>query len=149
MLVLWTDTLIYLLVVAATLLAIYMSRQMHMRRPLRKIGSSPIAMARFFTQGIPVTRNTLAIEALQRVRDAGPKGIFLTDDHTFEHFEKALFLTNLLDRSRYDAWESEGSQDLYQRCQAEAKRILETHAPQPKDNEVIQHIDTILNSLTG
>jgi trimethylamine--corrinoid protein Co-methyltransferase len=108
-----------------------------------------IGMARFFTKGIPVTKDTLAIEALQRVRDAGPKGIFLTDDHTFEHFENALFIPNLLDRSRYDAWEAEGSQDLYQRCQAEAKRILETHEPTPKDDEVLRNIGTILNSLPG
>lgn len=45
MLILWTDALIYLLVVAATGLAIYMSRQTHMRRPLAKIGNSPVAMA--------------------------------------------------------------------------------------------------------
>jgi len=108
-----------------------------------------IGMARFFTQGIQVNKDPLAIDALQRVRDAGPKGIFLTDDHTFEHFEKTLFFPNLLDRSRYDAWEAEGSQDFYQRCRAEAKKIIETHQPTPKDDEVIQHIDTILSSLTG
>ncbi len=45
MLVLWTDALIYLLVVASAVLAVYMSRQTHMRRPLRKIAASPVAMA--------------------------------------------------------------------------------------------------------
>ncbi len=45
MLVLWTDALIYLLIVAATMLAVYMSRQAHMRRPLKKIAASPVAIA--------------------------------------------------------------------------------------------------------
>jgi len=45
MLVLWTDALVYLLVVATIILAVYLSRQPHMLRPLRKIGSNPIAMA--------------------------------------------------------------------------------------------------------
>ena len=45
MLVLWTDALIYLLVVAAGMLAWYLSRQQHMRRPLHKIAASPVAMA--------------------------------------------------------------------------------------------------------
>lgn len=45
MLVLWTDALIYLLVVAAVALVAYMSRQTHMRRPLQKIAESPVAMA--------------------------------------------------------------------------------------------------------
>ena len=44
MLVLWTDALVFLLVVAAAMLAIYMSRQAHMRRPLHKIATSPVAM---------------------------------------------------------------------------------------------------------
>lgn len=45
MLVLWTDALIYLLIVAAAMLAVYMSRQAHMRRPLKKIAASPVATA--------------------------------------------------------------------------------------------------------
>jgi peptide/nickel transport system permease protein len=45
MLVLWTDALIYLLVVAAAGLSVYMVKQEHMRRPLKKIASSPVAMA--------------------------------------------------------------------------------------------------------
>ncbi|MGY6276554.1 ABC transporter permease [Methylomonas sp. MgM2] len=45
MLVLWTDALIYLLIAAAAVLAVYMTRQAHMRRPLHKIASDPIAMA--------------------------------------------------------------------------------------------------------
>ena len=45
MLMLWTDALVYLLVVAAVVLAVYMSRQAHMRRPLHKIAAGPVAMA--------------------------------------------------------------------------------------------------------
>ncbi|MFM8341574.1 MAG: ABC transporter permease [Methylomonas sp.] len=45
MLVLWTDALIYLLVAASFGLAWYLSRQLHMRRPLTKLVSSPVAMA--------------------------------------------------------------------------------------------------------
>ncbi len=44
MLVLWTDALIYLLVVSAVGLAVYLVRQAHMRRPLKKIAASPVAM---------------------------------------------------------------------------------------------------------
>ena len=45
MIVLWTDALIYLLVVASVALAWYLGRQQHMRRPLKKIAASPVAMA--------------------------------------------------------------------------------------------------------
>jgi trimethylamine--corrinoid protein Co-methyltransferase len=90
-----------------------------------------IAMARHFTQGIPVNTATLALDALQRVKNAGAKGIFLTDDHTFDHFEEALFLPNLLDRSRYDTWVTDGSPDLYQRSNTKARDLLAAHQLEP------------------
>ncbi|WP_150050393.1 MULTISPECIES: ABC transporter permease [Methylomonas] len=43
--VLWTDALVYLLVAAAAALAVYVARQQHMQRPLRKIAASPVAAA--------------------------------------------------------------------------------------------------------
>lgn len=45
MLVLWTDALIYLLVLTALGMSLYASRQPHIRRPLNKLAASPVAMA--------------------------------------------------------------------------------------------------------
>ena len=111
------------------------------------MGNELIAMARFFTGGIPVSRETLAFEALERVKAEGSKGIFLTDDHTFDHFEEALFIPQLLDRSRYDSWETAGSKDLRERAREETRRILEEHRVKPKDDQVIQKIEGLLRSL--
>ncbi len=91
-----------------------------------------IAMARHFVRGIPVTQETLALEPLQRVQSADAGGIFLTDDHTFDHFQDALFLPELLDRSRYDTWVADGRRDLFQRSNTKARDILATHQPQPE-----------------
>jgi trimethylamine---corrinoid protein Co-methyltransferase len=96
------------------------------------IADELIAMALHFTQGIPVTKDTLALDALERVKSAGAGGIFLTDDHTFDHFQEALFLPDLLDRSRYDTWVADGSRDLYRRSNAKVRDILATHQPQPE-----------------
>jgi trimethylamine--corrinoid protein Co-methyltransferase len=104
-------------------------------------------MSRFFTSGIPVNETTLALDALERVKNAGSKAFFLMDDHTFENFEQALFLPKLLDRSRYDAWEAEGSKDLYRRSNEEAKRILTEHQVTPKDDGVLKEIDDLLKAL--
>lgn len=95
------------------------------------IADELIAMARHFTQGIPVNKETLALDALDRVKAAGGRGVFLTDDHTFDHFEEALFLPDLLDRSRYDTWAAEGSRDLCQRSNTKARELLATHQPEP------------------
>jgi trimethylamine--corrinoid protein Co-methyltransferase len=111
------------------------------------IANELVAMARFFTNGIPVNETTLALDALERVKDAGPQAFFLMDDHTFENFEQALFLPKILDRSRYDAWEAEGSKDLYMRSNEEAKRILSEHEVTPKDSDILKEIDDLLNAL--
>ncbi len=103
-----------------------------------------VAMSQFFTGGIPVNEETLALEAIERVVNGGPGSIFLMDDHTFEHFMQAQFLPKLLDRSRYDSWKEAGAMDLYKRCNMEAKRILSEHQVEPKPDEMLKEIEQIL-----
>ena len=104
-----------------------------------------IAMSRFFNRGILINQDTLALEAIERVVKGNPGSIFLTDDHTFEHFMQAQFLPNLLDRFRYDSWGTSGATDFYQRCNAEAKRILSEHQAEPLSPEVLEGINQILS----
>ena len=103
-----------------------------------------IAMSRFFTEGIQVNQETLALEAIERVAGGGPGSIFLMDDHTFEHFMQAQFLPLLLDRSRYDSWKEAGATNLYQRCNSEARRILAERQVEPKADDAIKGINRIL-----
>jgi len=103
-----------------------------------------IAMSRFFTEGIQVNQETLALEAIERVAGGGPGSIFLMDDHTFEHFMQAQFLPLLLDRSRYDSWKEAGATNLYQRCNSEARRILAEHQVESKPDEIMKGISRIL-----
>jgi trimethylamine--corrinoid protein Co-methyltransferase len=102
-----------------------------------------VAMCRHFVNGIPVNEETLALEVIERVGSGGPGSIFLTDDHTFDHFMQSLFLPTLIDRSRYDTWEREGSQDLFKRCNEETKRILAEHTVEPKSDDVLKEIERI------
>ena len=111
------------------------------------IANELVAMSRSFTRGIPVNDATLALEALERVKSADPQAFFLMDDHTYEHFEQALFLPKLLDRSRYDTWEAEGSKDLYTRSNEEAKRILAEHQVTPKQESILKEIEDLLKTL--
>jgi trimethylamine--corrinoid protein Co-methyltransferase len=103
-----------------------------------------VAMARFFVKGIPVNEQTLALEAIDRVAKGGPGSIFLMDDHTFDHFEGSLFLPELLDRARCDAWEKAGNLDLYRRCNIAAKKILAEHQVAAKPESVLREIERVL-----
>jgi len=105
-----------------------------------------VAMSRFFTGGILVNEETLALQVIERVAKGSPGSIFLTDDHTFEHFIQAQFLPKLLDRSRYDSWKEAGAMDFYQHCNVEAKRILSEHQVAPKPDEILREIDQILQA---
>ncbi len=102
-----------------------------------------IAMSRHFAEGIPVNRETLAVEAIERVARGLPGSMFLTDEHTFDHFRSALFMPRLLDRSRYDHWEQAGKTDLFQRCKREAQRLLAEHRPRAKPAEVLREVERI------
>lgn len=104
-----------------------------------------IAMSRFFTCGIPVNDNTLALDAIERVACGRSNSIFLMDDHTFENFMQSLFLPNLLDRSRYDAWKNDGANDLYQRCNIKTQHILSEHKVSPKPEDRINKINGIVS----
>jgi trimethylamine--corrinoid protein Co-methyltransferase len=103
-----------------------------------------VAMSRFFTGGIPVDRETLALQAIERVATGGDGAIFLTDDHTFDHFMKAQFLPRMLDRMRFEGWRQGGAEDLHRRCNAEARRILAEHEVAPKPQDVLEAVDRIV-----
>jgi trimethylamine--corrinoid protein Co-methyltransferase len=103
-----------------------------------------IAMSRHFVQGIPVDRGTLAVEAVERVARGAAGSMFLTDEHTFEHFRSALFMPRLLDRSRFDRWEQAGRSDLFQRCKREAQRLLAEHQPRAKPAAMLREVERIV-----
>ncbi|MFO7750595.1 MAG: trimethylamine methyltransferase family protein [Desulfobacteraceae bacterium] len=104
-----------------------------------------VAMARFFTEGLPVNDATLAVDIIDRVAKGPDGSMFLTDPHTFENFKSAHFLPELFDRSRFDSWEKKGSKDLFERCNEKVAAILADHQVTPKPREVEREIDAILN----
>jgi len=103
-----------------------------------------VAMSRFFTEGLPINKDTLALDVIDRVASGGEQSIFLTDDHTMNHFKEAHFHPKLINRSRYDSWKDAGAGDLYARCNAEAKRILSKHTVEPKPAGVLSEIEKLL-----
>lgn len=105
-----------------------------------------VEMSRYFTEGIDVNEDTLALDVIDRVARGSEtqQRIFLTEEHTMTHFKDAHFHPRLLNRSRYEAWKEAGGQDLYQRCNAEAKRILSEHEVKPKPDDVLDDIENIL-----
>ena len=103
-----------------------------------------VAMSRFFTAGIPVNKDTLALDVIRKVSEGGVNSLFLKEDHTFKNFRKAQFLPRLLDRSQHEVWEKSGSRELYHRCNAKAKKILTRDQVAPKSEQTLREIEQII-----
>ncbi len=105
------------------------------------IADETIGMARNFARGLPVSRETLALDAIGRV---GPGSGFLADEHTFKHFRDAQWAPKVIDRKRFDLWESAGSKDMYTRAQERAREIIASHKAPALDENVEKVIAEIL-----
>ncbi len=88
------------------------------------MGDEIIRMARFVMDGIKVTDETLALDAIARVN---PGSGFLADKHTLKHWRTAQWNPSLLDRRQYEDWVSVGSKDLYTRLNERVREILAEH----------------------
>ena len=90
-------------------------------------------MTRRFLEGIPVSKDTIAMEVIRAV---GAGGHFLTQDHTLKNMRKLQAQTKLFDRQPYAQWELAGSLGLKERSDEKARKILATHKPEPLSKEV-------------
>jgi len=93
-------------------------------------------------RGFEVNADTLATEV---VRQAGPGGNFLAEEHTVRHFRKELWLPGQAwTRQTWDGWQSQGCTSMADRIAGEVKRILETHEIKPIDEDLAGEIDRIV-----
>ncbi|MGD9066948.1 MAG: trimethylamine methyltransferase family protein, partial [Desulfobacterales bacterium] len=80
-----------------------------------------LGMIKRFKQGINLAPECLAADLIDRV---GIGNQFLTEDHTLKHFRSENWEPDLIDRYRYDEWESNGKKDLAHRAQERIEHIL-------------------------
>ncbi len=100
------------------------------------IADEIIRMTRFIIEGLAVNKNTLALDAIERV---DPGGGFIADDHTLDNFRSSQWMPTLNDRSQYDVWQDAGSKDMFMRANERVKQILAEHEvpPLPDEAELI------------
>jgi len=93
-------------------------------------------------EGIAVNEDTLALDV---IRDVGPRGNFLTHQHTLTHMRN-LWLPTLMDRRQYSQWakQRDSARDW---ALDRAKQILDTHHPDPLDPELCVELEKIIHSV--
>jgi trimethylamine--corrinoid protein Co-methyltransferase len=96
------------------------------------IADEIIRMTRYFVGGLPVNKNTLALEATKRVR---PGGGYIADRHTLDNFRTAQWMPKVIDRTDYESWKNQGSRDMFTRANERAREIIEQHEVPPLPEE--------------
>ncbi len=104
------------------------------------IDSEIARMIKFTLNGLVVDDSTLALDAIHEV---GIAGHFLDHETTFRHM-RSQSRPELIDRSIRQEWSAGGSTDMYERACEKAKYIFETHQPDPLPEEVLSHLEEII-----
>jgi trimethylamine--corrinoid protein Co-methyltransferase len=84
-------------------------------------------------QGVEVTDETLAVEAIEAM---GPRGTFLTSKHTLECYEKEMTFPNVFERGSLVDWQRKGSKSARERANKRACKILKDHWVEPLDPDI-------------
>ena len=98
-------------------------------------------MVKFCVPGIPVNDQTLSVDV---INDIGPFKDFLSHDDTLRGM-RGQSSSKLIDRRVREEWTAAGSTTMYDRSLAEARRILETHQPEPLPDDVLKQVRSIVD----
>lgn len=80
-----------------------------------------IGYLRRINQGVEVNEETLAYDVIEEI---GPKGLFLTHDHTMDYFKTEFYRPTLSNRQAFAQWKDEGSVSAEERANQKWKQIL-------------------------
>lgn len=100
-----------------------------------------VRMIRRILQGIPVNKETIALDVIKAV---GPAGNYLAQKHTMKYMRTDLSTTTLINRKMRNNWENAGAKDLPAVAREKAIEILENHKPIPLPDDVKKRIHDLV-----
>lgn len=100
-----------------------------------------VGEAKRFLKGIEVDEEHLAEEV---IREVGPGGNYLAEEHTMEFFRDEVWFARLANRENYETWTENGSKDMTQRAQDQMLHLLKTHVPKPLSDEITAALDRMM-----
>jgi trimethylamine--corrinoid protein Co-methyltransferase len=86
--------------------------------------------------------------ALDLIKELGPGGVYLDQQHTVDHMREALSLATLSDRDSYEDWHQKGAQNRIEIAREKVEEILETHQPAPLHDGVLQDMSEVVATYT-
>jgi trimethylamine--corrinoid protein Co-methyltransferase len=101
-----------------------------------------ISMNRSFIAGVSLDDEALALNVIHEV---GPGGQFINHDHTFAHWRE-LWLPQIFNRQRLDAWERCGGRDVETSLREKTISLMDEHRVEALADSVESEVETILKS---
>lgn len=95
-------------------------------------------------RGFDVTEETLALDVIKEI---GIGGNYLQHEHTAMNFRNEFYLSDLLERLPWGAWESREIRGMEEIAREKAKKIIREHKPKPLDKEMEKEIDKIVKTV--
>ena len=99
-------------------------------------------MVKHVVRGIPVNDETLAVDTIKEI---GIGKDFLSHESTLR-FMRQTSVPRIFDRTMREDWEQAGQIDIYEKATLEARKIIETHNPQPLSNSVQTEMQMIVET---
>lgn len=96
-------------------------------------------MLRQYLRGIQVNSDTLAYDVIKNV---GPGGHFLGEDHTLERCRTEFWQPALFDRSGLEAWWDGDRADITTRATNRWQTLLVQHVDPPLDQSIVRQLQT-------
>ena len=100
-------------------------------------------MVRRVIQGVDVNDYTMAVEDIKEV---GPGGDFLTQQHTIDNMHSEQARADIFDRQMRSNWEASGSKTAKENAEERVKEIMESHEPEPLAEEIQAELKEIVES---
>jgi trimethylamine--corrinoid protein Co-methyltransferase len=100
-----------------------------------------MAAVRRMAANLMVDEDTLALEAM---KDVGPGGTFLSQDHTLQHFRRELWMPGLLERRNWELWEKDGAMDIFKVAERKILDIMAADQDPLLPAEIQDRIDKVV-----
>jgi trimethylamine--corrinoid protein Co-methyltransferase len=103
-----------------------------------------IAMSKRLVRGIDVTPASVALDV---VKEVGPRGDFLSHEHTLKNFRQEQYIPEIWDRDRFGRWEESGKKRVEERAHDRVDDLLTKYEPEPLPREALNEISKIYNAI--
>ncbi|ATW24703.1 [trimethylamine--corrinoid protein] Co-methyltransferase [Candidatus Formimonas warabiya] len=98
----------------------------------------------FILRGIPVNEDTLALGLIQRI---GPKGEYLSAEHTLKNMRNSQVWPDLFDRDSRSVWEAAGAKPLDVKGREKAVELINNANPAPLPENVQKRLADIIDDV--